>query len=69
MWAALIIVEPPRFDDDLRLGKRGELVDVQTLVPQASVKRFNEGIFHRFARSNEVPLPPRRYAQSSSARD
>jgi len=31
-------------------------VHVQTLVPQASVKRFNEGIFHGFTRSNEVEL-------------
>ena len=33
---------------------------VQTLVPQATVKRFNEGIFHGFTRPNEVELdaPP-----------
>lgn len=31
-----------------------QLVHVQALVPQAPVKRFNENIFHGFARSNEV---------------
>src|SRR6267143_6999052 len=54
--AALIIVEPPRFDDGLCLGECGELVHVQTLIPHAAVKRFNEGIFYGFAWSNEVEL-------------
>ena len=54
--AALIIVEPPGFNDVLGLGERAELVHVQTLVSQASVKRFNEGVFHRFAGPNKVEL-------------
>ncbi len=54
--ATLIIVTPPGFDDDLCLGERGELVHVQTFVPQAPVKRFNEGIFDGFSRSYEVEL-------------
>jgi len=37
-------------------GERRELVHVQTFVSQAPVKRFNEGVFHGFARSNEVEL-------------
>ena len=56
MRAALIIVEPPDFNEVLGLGERAELVHVQTLVSQSSVKRFNEGVLHRFARPNEVEL-------------
>jgi hypothetical protein len=58
--AALIIVEPPGFDEVLGLGHRGERVYVYTLVSQSSVTRFNEGVLHRFARSNAVELhaPP-----------
>ena len=58
--AALIIVEPPDFNDVLGLGERAELVHVQTLVSQAAVKGLNKGILHRFAWSNEVELhaPP-----------
>ena len=54
--AVHIIVEPPGFNDVLGLGERGELVHVQTLVSQSPVKRFNEGVFHRFPWSNEVEL-------------
>jgi hypothetical protein len=58
--AALIIVEPPGFDEVLGLGERGELVSVYTFVSQSSVKRFNEGVFHRCAGPNTVELhaPP-----------
>ncbi len=52
----LIIVRPPGFDDGLGLGQRGELMYVQTLVAQLSVKRFNEGMVDGFARLNEVKL-------------
>ena len=38
MWAAVIVIHPPRFDDGLGLGERGELVHVQTLISQSSVK-------------------------------
>ena len=60
MRAALIIVETPGFDDVLGLGHRGELVYAQTIISQSAVKVLNKGIFHRFARSNEVELhaPP-----------
>jgi len=54
--AALIIVEPPGFDDELGLGERGELVYVYTFVSQSSVKRFNQGVFHRCAGPNTVEL-------------
>ena len=45
MRAALIIVEPPGFDNVLRLSHRGELVDVQTFISQSTVKRLYEGVF------------------------
>jgi hypothetical protein len=50
----LVIVKPPGFNRCLGIGELGELVDVQTLVSQAAVKRFNEGVLHRFTRPNEV---------------
>lgn len=56
MRAALIIVESPAFDDGLGLGERGELMHVQALISRSSVKRFNKGIFHRFAGSNKIQL-------------
>ena len=56
MRAALIIVEPPGFDNVLSLGHRGELLYVQTLISQSTVKRLNEGVFHRFAGPNKVEL-------------
>ena len=52
----MIIVEPPGFNDVLGLGERDELVHVHTLVSQSAVKRFNEGVFHRFAGPNKVEL-------------
>ena len=58
MRAVVIVVEPPRFDDGLSLDKRRELVDVQTFISQAAVKRFNEGVFHGFAWPNEVEFHP-----------
>jgi hypothetical protein len=33
-------------------------MDVQALVSEPSVKRFDEGIFHGFARPNEIQLHP-----------
>jgi hypothetical protein len=33
-------------------------VHVLTLVPQAPIKRFNEGNFHKFPWANEVELHP-----------
>src|SRR5262245_38573372 len=71
VWPALIVVDPPRLDLQLRISHRPELMHVQTLIPQPAVERFNESIFDRFAWPDEVQLDPapRRYAQSSSARD
>lgn len=60
MRAVVILIHSPRFDGGVRLGKRGKLVHVHTLVTQAPITLFNKDIFHRFARSNEVELhtPP-----------
>jgi len=38
VWAVVIVIHPPGFDDSLRLGERRKLVHVQTLVPQAPIK-------------------------------
>jgi len=38
------------------VGDRQELVDVQALIAQAAIKRFNERVFDRLARSNEIEL-------------
>lgn len=46
MRAALIIVEPPGFEDVVGLGHRGELVHVQTFISQSAVKGFNRTFRH-----------------------
>ena len=56
VWAVLIVVEPPRLDLRLRIRHGQELVDIQTLIPQAPVERFDERILHRFARPDEIQL-------------
>ena len=56
----MIVIHPPRFDDRLGFGQRGELVDGQTLVAEPPVTRFNKGVFHGLAGANKVELdaPP-----------
>jgi hypothetical protein len=56
VWSALIVIMPPHFDLRSRIVERRELVHVQALIAESSVERLNEGIFHRFARTNEVEL-------------
>jgi hypothetical protein len=51
----LIVVEPPRLDLRLRVGERGELVHVQTLIPQAAIEGFDER-FSTVPRVNEIEL-------------
>ena len=58
VWASLIVVDAPGFDLRFRILDRRELMDVQALVSEPSVKRFDEGIFHGFARANEIQLHP-----------
>ena len=42
--SALIVVDAPGFDLRFRIFDRRELMDVQALVSEPSVKRFDEGI-------------------------
>ena len=56
MRLALIIVEPPCFNLRVYIGGGYELLHVQTLVSQSSVKGFHEGVFHRFAWPNKIQL-------------
>ena len=56
MRSALIAIDPPRFDRDLCVSQRLELMHVQTFVAEPPVKRFDERVFDGFARSNEVEL-------------
>lgn len=58
MWATVIFILPPRFEDQSGLVERQELIDGQAFVPQTAVKGFNKNVFHRFARMNEVELHP-----------
>ena len=69
MGAVLIIVQPPLFDEGSGFIERPELVDIQTLVSQPPVKRFNEGVFDGFTGPNEIELDLRPIGQSSNARD
>jgi hypothetical protein len=56
VWPVLIIIDTPRFNDQLGLGQRGKLMHVQTFIAQAAVERLNGGILHRFSGSGEVEL-------------
>lgn len=44
MWSQVIVVVTPRFDGFARLGEGEEDVLIEALVPQAAVKRFDEGV-------------------------
>ena len=65
----MIIVNSPRFDLRLGIGQGEELLHVQALVPRRplndSMYAFSTGLPGRMKSS----CMPRRYAQSSSARD
>jgi hypothetical protein len=54
MRAALIIIEPPGFDDVLGLDHRGEWMYGQPFIAQSTMKRFKDGVFYRFAGPNKV---------------
>lgn len=69
MWPVLIVIGMPGFDDELCCCERGELMHVQTFIPQAAVERLNEGILHRFSGSDEVELNASTVDPFSSARD
>ena len=50
----MVVVVPPVFDDQPRVGKRAKLVLVEIFVSKAAVERFNVDVLRRFARVNEV---------------
>ena len=54
MRSPLIVVSPPGLNLLPGIIQRQEPVDVQTLVPEAAIKRLDEGIVHRLARTAEV---------------
>lgn len=56
VWVVMILLHPPGFDDSLRLGERRELVDVQTLVAEPPITRFNKSVFHGLTGTNKVEL-------------
>ena len=39
----VVVLPPPRLDDDLGLAERAELLDVEQLVAGSAVQRLNEG--------------------------
>ena len=49
MWAVLVVVGSPIFDDVLGVAAAGEDVFVQALVAQAAIEAFDEAVLHRFA--------------------
>lgn len=65
----VVVVDPPSFDLRPRVLDRRELVHVQALVPQPTIERLDECVFRRFPGRVKSNCTPRRYAQSSSARD
>jgi len=56
VWSQVIVVVTPRFDGFASLGESEEHVLIEALVPQAAVERFDEGVLHRFAGFDVVPL-------------
>src|SRR5436309_6498654 len=55
---ALIVVDAPCFDLRLGVSHRGELLHVQTFVPESPVERLDERIFYGFAGTDEVEEHP-----------
>lgn len=49
MWPVGVVLDAPVFDDDLRLGEAGELLDVQQLVAEAAVEGLHERVLPRAA--------------------
>lgn len=50
----MVVVDPPVLDLVSSVLKRQEPVDVQALVPERAVKRFDEGIVSGSARPGEI---------------
>ena len=50
----LVVVAPPIFDDQPRMGERSKLVLVEAFVSETAVERFDVGVLGRLARVDEV---------------
>ncbi len=64
--AALIMAEPPGFNDVLGLGERGELEHVQARVSQSSVKSRFTPMFDSTECRYEAARPQRHISCSST---
>lgn len=53
-----IIIDPPGLDDPARHRQATEHVLVEALVAEAAVEAFNEGVLHRLAGRDVVPVEP-----------
>jgi hypothetical protein len=63
----MVVVLAPGRELLLRVRQRKEQFHVQTFISQATMKAFDESIFHRFSRPNEAELHTRFTAHASSA--
>ena len=51
-----IVILPPCFDQDSYIGDRNEVVDIQALVAQATVKTLDKCVLYRLSGPDEVEL-------------
>ena len=51
-----VVVTPPFFERGAGLGEGGEQRLVQELVPQATIEALDEGVLHRLARIDVMPV-------------
>jgi hypothetical protein len=49
-----VVIDPPRVKLAPRIVDRQELVGVQTFISQLAVERFDEPVFRRLSRPDEV---------------
>jgi hypothetical protein len=56
VWAALVVVEAPGFDDVSCLIQRSEQVLVEAFIPVLAIEAFDVGVLHRLAGTDEVQL-------------
>ena len=69
MGPLLLLVPSPRFIFRLSLIEQREVVHGQAFISQSAVNALKAGVFHWFAKQNDVELILRRYSQISIARD
>ena len=56
MWAVLVVVGSPCFDDVLGVAVAGKAVLVQTFVAQSAVEAFHKAVLHGPSWSDVVPF-------------